>query len=44
MYNDFLRPSEAARSGLAEASDPQAAALADRILATDYPPHPSDFF
>lgn len=44
MYNGFLRPTEAARSGLAEVSDPQAAALADRILAADYPPHPSDYF
>ena len=44
MYNGFLRPTEAARSGLAVASDPQAATLADRILAADYPPHPSDFF
>lgn len=44
MYNGFLRPSEAARCGLAAVSDPGAAALADRILAADYPPHPSDFF
>ena len=44
MYNGFLRPSQAARSGLARISDPGAAALADRILATDYPPHPQDFF
>jgi len=44
MYSGFLRPSEAARSGLAEVSDPKAAALADRILAADYPPYPSEFF
>ncbi len=44
MYNGFLRPSEAARSGLAEVSDPKAAALADRILAADYPPYSSEFF
>ncbi len=44
MYNGFLRPSEAARSGLAEVSDPQAAARADRILEADYPPFSSDFF
>ena len=44
MYNGFLRPSEAARSGLAEVSDPQATALADRILAADYPQFSSDFF
>ena len=44
MYNGYLRPSEAARSGLAEVSDPKAAALADRILAADYPPFSSDWF
>jgi hypothetical protein len=44
MYNGFLRPSEAARSGLAEVSDPKAAAMADRILAADYPPFSSEFF
>jgi len=44
MYNGFLRPSEAVRSGLAEASDSEAATLADRILAADYPPYPSDEF
>jgi predicted acetyltransferase len=44
MYNGFLRPSEAARSGLAEVSDPRTAAIADRILAADYPPFSSDFF
>ncbi len=44
MYNGFLRASEAARSGLASVNDPKAAALADRILATDYPPHASEFF
>ena len=44
MYNGFLRPSEAARSGLVEISDPKAAALADHILATDYPPYSSEFF
>ncbi len=44
MYNGFLRPSEAARSGLAEVSNPEAAALADRMLAADYPPYSSEFF
>jgi predicted acetyltransferase len=44
MYNGFLRPSDAARSGLASVNDPNAAALADRILATDYAPHASEFF
>lgn len=44
MYNAYLRPSDAARSGLAEAADTAAVLLADRILAADYPPHASDFF
>jgi hypothetical protein len=44
MYNGYLRATEAARAGLAEVSNPQAAALADRILATDYAPYPSDLF
>jgi predicted acetyltransferase len=44
MYNGFLRPSDAVASGLAEASDAAAVALADRILSADYPPYPSDLF
>ena len=44
MYNGFLRPSDAVRSGLAGASDDAAVVTADRILAVDSPPHPSDFF
>jgi len=44
MYNGYLRPTEAVRSGLARASDPDVAATADRILAVDSPPHPADFF
>ncbi len=44
MYNGFLRPGEAARCGLADASDTSALALADRILAADHAPYPSDFF
>ena len=44
MYNGFLRPSDAARSGLVEAGDPRAIALADGILAADYAPHSAGFF
>jgi len=44
LYNGFLRPSEAVRSGLAEASDAKAVALADGILAADHAPVPSDMF
>jgi predicted acetyltransferase len=44
MYNGFLRPSEGVRCGLAEAGDGRAAALADRILAVNYPPYSSEFF
>ena len=44
MYNGHLRPTEAVRAGLARESEPDAAATADRILAVDSPPHPSDFF
>jgi predicted acetyltransferase len=44
MYNGFLRPSDAARSGLAEVNDPKSATLADRILAADYHPYSSEFF
>lgn len=44
LYNGFLRPSEAVRSGLAHAAGGDALSLADRILAADHPPFPSDFF
>ena len=44
MYNGYLRATEAARAGLIEIGNPQAAALADRILATDYLPYPSEVF
>lgn len=44
MYDGFLKPTEAVRCGLAEASDPAAAALADGILATAYRPFSNDFF
>ncbi len=44
MYNGFLRPSEAVRSGLAEAPDAKALGLADAILAADHAPFPSDMF
>lgn len=44
LYDGFMRASEAVRCGLAEAGDPAAAALADRVLAADYRPYASDFF
>ncbi len=44
IYDGFLRTTDAARSGLAEVSSPEAAALADRVFASDYPPFGSDFF
>ena len=44
MYNGYLRPTDAVRSGLAQADDAEAATTADRILAVDSPPHPADFF
>ena len=44
LYGGFLKPSEAARAGLADVSDRSAALLADRILASDYPPFGSDLF
>lgn len=44
MYNGFLRTSDAVRSGLAEAGNANAIELADRVLATDYRPYPSDEF
>jgi predicted acetyltransferase len=44
LYNGFLRTSEAVRSGLAEAGDATAVEMADRILAADYRPYPSDEF
>lgn len=44
MYDGFLKPTEAARCGLAEASDERAAALADRMLATAYRPFSNDPF
>jgi hypothetical protein len=39
-----MKATDAARSGLAEASDHNAALLADRIFASEYPPKGSDFF
>ena len=39
-----MRASDAVRSGLAEAVDHNAALLADRIFASEYPPNGSDFF
>lgn len=44
LYNGFLRPSEAVRSGLARCAGEGALPLADAILAADHPPFPSDFF
>lgn len=44
IYDGFLRTTDAVRSGLADCSEPSAAALADRIMASDYPPFSSDFF
>jgi predicted acetyltransferase len=44
LYDGFIRTTDAVRSGLAESSDPEAAALADRILASDHPPFGADFF
>jgi predicted acetyltransferase len=44
IYDGFLRTTDAARAGLAEISNPDAAALADRVFASDYVPHGSDFF
>lgn len=44
MYNGYLRPSEAVRVGLAQTESAEAVAMADRILAVDYPPFPSESF
>ncbi|MEX0800768.1 MAG: GNAT family N-acetyltransferase [Dehalococcoidia bacterium] len=44
MYNGYLRPSEAVRSGLAQGEGAEAVALADRILGVDHPPYPSELF
>ncbi len=44
VYDGFMRASDAVRSGLAQAPDHNAALLADRIFASEYPPNGSDFF
>ncbi len=44
IYDGYMRASEAVRSGLAEAINGNAALLADRIFACEYPPNGSDFF
>jgi predicted acetyltransferase len=44
IYDGFLRTTEAARSGLAEVSSAEAAALADRMFASERAPFGSDFF
>ena len=44
VYDGFMKASDAVRSGLAEASNQDAALLADRVFAAEYPPNGSDFF
>jgi len=44
VYDGFMRASDAVRTGLAEASDGNAALLANRVFASQYPPSGSDFF
>jgi predicted acetyltransferase len=44
VYDGFMKATDAVRSGLAEASDHNAALLADRVFASEYPPKGSDFF
>jgi predicted acetyltransferase len=44
VYDGFIKASDAVRSGLAEASHPNAALLVDRMFAAEYPPNGSDFF
>ena len=44
VYDGFMKATDAVRSGLAEAADRNAALLADRIFASEYPPKGSDFF
>jgi predicted acetyltransferase len=44
IYDGYVRTEDAARSGLAEITNPEAATLADRFFASDYPPYGSDFF
>ena len=44
IYDGYIRTTDAVRTGLAECTDPEAATLADRILASDHPPYGSDFF
>jgi predicted acetyltransferase len=44
VYNGYLRMSDAVRCGLAEAVVGADTALADRVLASDFPPYGSDFF
>jgi predicted acetyltransferase len=44
IYDGFLRTTDAARAGLAEVSDGDAGALADRVFASNYVPFVSDGF
>ncbi len=43
VYDGYMKASEAVRSGLAD-GDAEAARVADRLFASEYPPNGSDFF
>ncbi len=44
VYDGFMKATDAARAGLAEAPNATAALLGDRIFASEYPPRGPDFF
>jgi predicted acetyltransferase len=44
VYDGFMKATDAVRAGLAEAADGNAAVLADRMFASEYPPRCPDFF
>ena len=44
VYDGFMKATDALRSGFAEAANRNAAQLADRVFASEYPPNGSDFF
>ena len=44
VYDGFMKASEAARAGLADAPNEAAALLADGMFASEYPPRGPDFF
>jgi predicted acetyltransferase len=44
VYDGFMKASDAVRSGLADGASHEAALLADRVFAPEYPPNGSDFF